>query len=63
MERPGGDYAELLRRGRVVSPPDVDVEAWRNEIRASARKDRIRVATVRDGDVAIAITRREYTDQ
>ena len=28
-QRPGGDYAELLRRGQVVSPPGVDIEAWR----------------------------------
>ncbi|MGO9884410.1 MAG: hypothetical protein ACLP4R_08585 [Solirubrobacteraceae bacterium] len=26
LERPGGDYAELLRRGRVSSPEGVDPE-------------------------------------
>jgi hypothetical protein len=60
--RPGGDYAELLRRGRVVSEPGVDIEAWRAEIRAKARADKIRVATVRDGDAAIAFWRREHSD-
>jgi hypothetical protein len=48
MERPGGDYAELLRRGQVVSPSGVDVEAWRRDIRAKARADKIRIATIRD---------------
>jgi hypothetical protein len=61
-QRPGGDYAELLRRGQVVSPPGVDIEAWRAEIRAKARADKIRVATIRDGEVAIAIRQREYSD-
>jgi hypothetical protein len=62
-QRPGGDYAELLRRGQVVSPPGVDIEAWRAEIRAKARADKIRVATIRRGDVvARAIRRREYSD-
>jgi len=62
IERPGGDYAELLRRGQVVSPAGVDVETWRREIRAKARADKIRVATIRDGERAIALKRREYTD-
>ena len=61
-QRPGGDYAELLRRGQVVSRPGVDIEAWRAEIRAKARADKIRVATIRDGEVAIAIRQREYSD-
>jgi len=26
LERPGGDYAELLRRGHVTAPPGVDLE-------------------------------------
>ncbi len=60
--RPGGDYAELLRRGRVVAPRGVDVEAWRAEIRAKARADKIGVAAIRDGEVAIALKRREYSD-
>jgi hypothetical protein len=62
VERPGGDHAELLRRGRVVSARGIEVEAWRKEIRASARADRIRLATIRDVDVAIAVTQRDYTD-
>ncbi len=61
-QRPGGDYAELLRRGRVVSPPGVDVEAWRRRIRAKARADKIRVTTTTDGETAIAVSRRDYTD-
>jgi hypothetical protein len=61
MERPGGDYSELLRRARVVSPAGVDVETWRRDIRAKPRADKIRVATIRDGERAIALTRRDYT--
>lgn len=37
LERPGGDYAELLRRGQVSSPEGVDPEEWRAEIREGAR--------------------------
>jgi hypothetical protein len=58
LERPGGDYAELLRRGQVSSPEGVDAEQWRAEIRAKARVDRIRVITIRSGDRAIAALRR-----
>jgi hypothetical protein len=28
-DRPSGDYAELLRRGEVISREGVDAEAWR----------------------------------
>ncbi len=35
MERPGGDYAELLRRGGVVRPPDIDAEAPLSESQAA----------------------------
>jgi hypothetical protein len=58
LERPGGDYAELLRRGDVSSPEGVDPERWRAEIRAKARADKIRVFTIRSGDGAIAGLRR-----
>ena len=58
LERPGGDYAELLRRGDVSSPEGVDPERWRAEIRAKARADKIRVFTIRSGDRAIAGLRR-----
>jgi hypothetical protein len=58
LERPGGDYAELLQRGQVSSPEGVDPELWRAEIRAKARADKIRVFTVRSGDRAIAGLRR-----
>ena len=58
LERPGGDYAELLRRGQVSSPDDVDAEQWRAEIRAKARADKVRVVTIRDGDRAIAARQR-----
>jgi hypothetical protein len=58
LERPGGDYAELLRRGQVSSPEGVDAEQWRAEIRAKARADKIRVITIRDGDRAIAARQR-----
>lgn len=57
LERPGGDYAELLRRGQVSSPEGVDPEKWRAEIRAKARADKIRVFTIRSGDRAIAARR------
>ena len=58
LERPGGDYAELLPRGEVSSPEGVDPELWRAEIRAKARADKIRVITIRSGDRAIAALRR-----
>lgn len=58
LERPSGDYAELLRRGRVSSPDGVDPEQWRAEIRAKARADKIRVITIRAGDRAIATRQR-----
>jgi hypothetical protein len=57
LERPGGDYAELLRRGQVSSPEGVDPEQWRAEIRAKAPADKIRVFTIRSGDRAIAARR------
>ena len=37
LERPAGDYAELLRRGHVSSPGGVDPDEWREEIRRNAR--------------------------
>ena len=58
LERPGGDYAELLQRGEVSSPEGVDPEQWRAEIRAKGRADKIRVITIRSGDRAIAALRR-----
>jgi len=57
LDRPSGDYAELLRRGQVTSPEGVDPEEWRAEIRAKARADKIRVFTIRSGDRAIAARR------
>jgi hypothetical protein len=58
LDRPGGDYAELLRRGAVSSPEGSDPEAWRAEIRRKARQDKISVSTSRDGDRAFAIVNR-----
>lgn len=58
LERPGGDYAELLRLGQVSSPEGVDPEEWRAEIRAKARTDKIRVVTILSGDRAIAACQR-----
>ncbi len=63
IERPAGDYGELLRRGHVSSPDGVDPEQWRAEIRAQARRDKIRVVTFRDGDRAIAARNRTASDQ
>lgn len=57
LDRPGGDYAELLARGEVSSPDGVDPEKWRAEIRSKARADKIRVMTIRSGDRAIAVRR------
>jgi hypothetical protein len=54
-DRPGGDYAELLRTGAVSSPEGVDPEEWRSEIRRKARTDKISVSTSREGDRAFAM--------
>jgi hypothetical protein len=62
LERPGGDYAELLRRGQVSSPEGVDPEEWRAEIRAKARADKSRVITIRAGDRAIAARQRRVAE-
>ena len=40
LERPAGDYAELLHRGQVSSPEGVDPEGWRHQIRRQARQTR-----------------------
>ena len=53
-DRPAGDYAELLRRGKVVSRPGTDLEAWRAEIRRQARQDKVRVMTSTAGGRAFA---------
>jgi hypothetical protein len=44
-DRPSGDYAELLRRGEVMSREGVDPEEWRAEIRRKARQDKVHVMT------------------
>lgn len=62
LERPAGDYAELLRRGHVSSPEGVDPDEWREEIRRKARQDKIRVITSRDGDGAFAMLNRKIPD-
>lgn len=62
LERPAGDYAELLRRGHVSSPEGVDPDEWREEIRRKARQDKIRVVTSRDGDSAFAMLNRKIPD-
>ncbi|MGA2926995.1 MAG: hypothetical protein ABSG43_13545 [Solirubrobacteraceae bacterium] len=63
LERPGGDYGELLQHGYVSSPEGVDPEVWRSEIRAQARLDKIRVLTSRDGEGAIAALHRAVGDR
>jgi len=50
-------------RGQVSSPDGVDPEAWRAEIRAQARRDKIRVLTSRDSDRAIAALNRATDDR
>jgi RNA polymerase-binding transcription factor DksA len=62
LERPAGDYAELLRRGQVSSPDGVNPEQWREDIRRQARQDNIRVITTRDGDNAFAMLNRKIPD-
>jgi hypothetical protein len=63
VERPAGDYAELLRRGEVSSPDGVDPEAWREEIRRQARQDKVRVTTYRiDERHAFAMLNRTFPD-
>jgi len=62
LQRPGGDYVELLCRGHVSSPAGVDPEQWRAEIRAQARKDKIRVTTTRHGNGAFAVRQRSVSD-
>jgi hypothetical protein len=62
LERPAGDYAELLRRGHVNSPDGVDPDDWREEIRRNARQDKIRVSTSRDGYRAFAMLKRKIPD-
>ncbi|MGO9899060.1 MAG: hypothetical protein ACLP0J_05075 [Solirubrobacteraceae bacterium] len=51
-----------MRRRPVSSPDGVDPEQWRAEIRAQARRDKIRVVTFRDGDRAIAARNRTASD-
>jgi hypothetical protein len=62
LERPSGDYAELLRRGHVSSQEGVDVDVWRADIRRQARQDRIWVITSRDGARGFAILNRRIPD-
>jgi len=63
LERPAGDYAELLHRGHVSSPEGEDPEAWRRQIRRQARQDKIRVVTRRDGPRAFAMLNRSVPDE
>ena len=57
-DRPSGDYAELLRRGEVISREGVDAEAWRAEIRRQARQDKVHVMTSSSGGRAFATLNR-----
>jgi len=43
----GSDYDELLRAGHVVRQVD-DPDAWRAEIKANARADKIKVRTANE---------------
>ena len=63
LERPAGDYAELLQRGQVSSPEGVGPEGWRQQIRRQARQDMIRVITRRDGQRAFAMLNRSLCDE
>jgi len=55
LERPAGDYVELLHRGVVSAPEGVDPEAWREQIRRQAREDGIHVITRRNRTRAFAM--------
>jgi hypothetical protein len=57
-DRPSGDYAELLRRGEVMSREGVDPEAWRGDIRRKARQDKAHVMTSSSGARAFATLNR-----
>jgi hypothetical protein len=57
-DRPSGDYAELLRRGEVMSREGVDPEEWRAEIRRKARQDKVHVMTSSSGARAFATLNR-----
>ncbi len=63
LQRPAGDYAELLHRGQVSSPEGVDPEAWRRQIRRQARQDKIRLITRRDGTRAFAVLNPSVADE
>lgn len=64
LERPAGDYGELLRRGEVSSRKGVDSEQWRAEIRRQARQDKVRVITCRSGEQrAFAMLARTVSDE
>ncbi len=58
LERPAGDYVELLHRGVVSAPEGVDLEAWRAQIRQQARADGIYVITRRHRTRAFAVLNR-----
>jgi hypothetical protein len=60
----GSDYDELLRLGFVNTRVD-DAAAWRAEIRANARADRIRVGTFGSQETAsvYAYLKRERDDE
>lgn len=62
--RRGTDYDELLRMGQVSAVVD-DVEAWRAEIRAKVRADKLHVRTfVADAKgVVFAVLIHERTEQ
>jgi hypothetical protein len=62
VERPAGEYAELLHRGLASSPDGVDPERWRQELRRHARQDKIRVITRRDGPRAFAMLNRSLSE-
>ena len=57
-DRPSGDYAELLRRGEVMSRDGVDPEEWRAEIRRQARQDKVAVLTSSSGGRGFATLNR-----
>lgn len=63
LERPAGDYAELLHRGQVSSPEGAEPEGWRKQIRRQARQDKIPVITRRDGQRAFAMLNRSLPEE
>jgi len=63
LQRPAGDYAELLHRGHVSSPNGVDPQRGGRRSARRRAATTIRVITSRDGEGAVAALNRAVDDQ